>query len=220
MRKLFALLLALTMVFALCACGNQGGTPAAGGNVGGNEEEENLLVGKWTATVDLMTILESSDEMDLDELGEELGDLILPDDIELEIVMEFTDDGEVEITVDGEDAIEEWLGQITDNRVDYLKDVLKENGSSAAEWEAENGMSLKEYVEQSLAESLDLDADDLNVSETGEYKLEGDKLYFDEDGDFEEYFVIDLSSKKLTFEDHSDDWGELAYLEGVTFKHK
>lgn len=223
MKKLIAMLLALVMVFALCACGGQtAGTPAGTNGDGTSEDgkpadDSAKLVGKWVADIDLADMILANGMINEDVMDDEMIDVIMPEDIELRIVMEFSDDGEVEVSVDGEDAVKEWKEQICENMVEYLRKELEATGATEEEFEEEYGMTLEEYVEESVITEMDIDDDELNVSEKDDYKLVGDKLYV---GDEEEYFTVELDDEELTFEDYSDDWGDAAYLKDVTFKLK
>lgn len=235
MKKVLAMLIALVMVLALCACGDQGtsyappvgesGTNAGnnGGNATGDDnsgEKKETIVGKWTGEIDLMDILLLSGEIDPDEMDEATKEVVLPEDLTMTFTMEFDEDGKATMTLDGEDAIKAWKEQICGNMVKYLRKELEAAGITEEAFEKSAGMTLKEYVEETVIGEMSIDDDQFKFSESGEYKLEEGKLYFDEDGEFEDYFTVDLDGDELTFEEYSEDWEDVEFMKDLTLKRK
>ncbi len=206
MKKLFALLLAMIMVFALCACSDS------------DAGEEKTIVGEWTTKIDIADILVQCPGFDT--LDEDLQEIVMPKKVMAKLTFEFEEDGTASMTMHGKDAVEKWLDQAADNLTDYMENIVKEQGGSMEAVEDFYGMSLDEYFAELLEEAVEDVADTLDVSSEGEYKLEGDKLYLGSDGRFDKPFVIDFTGDEFEIVSFS---GEDAYLElyvGLTFTRK
>ena len=123
LKRLFALLMAVAMVFCLAACGGDAET-------GVEEKEKNVkktLVGDWEAEVDLSDMMA---EMLADELGMEID----VDDFVVTMALTFEDDGtfKAEMKADWENAVED----LVDNIWDYiLETTAEEAGVSVSEVE-------------------------------------------------------------------------------------
>lgn len=214
MKKVLAMLLAIVMVVALCACGNQNNnntlpnnTTAATGDTttddGKTEDKDDeadskdddaeSIIGEWSGKMDLAAML----GLDGEDVDEEL-EWVVPVDLDVIITMEF-DDEECTLTIEAEDAFAEWEEQAINNFAELLKEELEANDSSVEEFEEEAGMSLEEYAEKEVLSEIDFE-DTLSGSDSGEYTLDGDELYFGDD----DYYTVKLTSSKLTFEDYSE----------------
>lgn len=223
MKKLLALLLALVMVFTLCACGNNSNS----GNSGKEsevekEEKEETIVGKWVGEIDLTDIL--TEYADFDGLEKEIRDIVTPRNIGIKITFKFKEDGTASVSADVVSALEDYIDQTTDNMTDYLKDMLKDEDLTEQDFEDAYGMPLKTYISQMmdemLGEQLEAMEEEFSVDSEGEYKLEGNKLYLGEDGEFEDYFKIDLDGDELTFKSYSGDTETAEIFENLVFERK
>lgn len=233
MKKILALLLALLMVFALCACGNNDGNSDKDNDdkdivqnddkkEDEDEDEEETIVGKWTGEIDLAVIL--SEVPEFEDLDKEMRELVMPDDIGIKITFKFEEDGTASVSADAKSALEDYVDQVTDNFVDYVEEMLEAEGVSKKDFEDAYGMSLEDYASQMMdegfEEALEEAEDKMAFDSEGEYKLDGNKLYFSEDGEFEDYFKIDLDGDKLTFKNYSEDDKGAEIFSGLVLKRK
>ena len=233
MKKLMAMLLALALTLALCACGNQGTPYVPPVNNSGNgattapteevtepveeEPEVSPIVGKWAAEIDITEFVELDADYFVEEgMDETLAELMVPDGVTIDIILEFTEDGDMIVTVDGERGMKDWMGQISEKMALYLKLTLEESGASEEDFEEEYGMSIEEFVEVALEESFA--EQELELSEEYEftYELEGDKLYLDGGSD---YVTVDIDDDELTL-DFDDEMEDVEYLEGLVFERQ
>lgn len=175
MKKVFALLLALVMMFALAGC------------------KEESVVGTWKADIDITDALETSlvDTL-VDSLGVEIPEseeTLSP--VTMRLYMKLNEDNTYVVTIDGEhllNGMDVMLHEIVDI---YLVEAMYITGEQSGvsredldtSFESKYGMSIKDYLVSSI-EKMDL-LSELDISElqdiTGKYKLEGGKLYFDDD---------------------------------------
>ena len=231
MKKLLALLLVLAMVFTLCACGNNDGNSdkddddkdiVQNDDKKEDEDEEETIVGKWTGEIDLAVIL--SEVPEFEDLDKEMRELVMPDDIGIKITFKFEEDGTASVSGDVKGALEDYVDQVTNNLVDYVEEMLEAEGVSKKDFEDAYGMSLEDYASQMMEEGFEEALEEAEVKmafdSEGEYKLDGDKLYFGEDGEFEEYFKIDLDGDKLTFKNYSGDDKGSEIFSGLVLKRK
>lgn len=208
MKKLLALMMALVMVMSLCSCGN-----------GEETKEEATIIGKWTAEIDFASIMDMSQE--LASLDEEVKALIMPKGVSMKLFFEFDDNGIASIFIDIRTAADDYLGQVAANLTDYLKKTIEDQGVSAEVFDAAVGMSLEDYVSflmsQQFSGVMDTLPKELETPNTGEYKLEGDKLYWGEDGVFDGFFTIKLDDNKFTINSVStSDEADQLFI-GLTF---
>ncbi len=230
MKRLIAMLLALTLMLALCACGNEGvpyvppvsGNGGNGGNAGeapADPDSETTapteaegIVGKWVAEVDLADSLGYTRAEMREMLGEDADDLFWPEDITFKMVYQFDADGGVTAIIDREDALQAWREQIIDNGSAELRNILEDNGMTEEEYEEESGSTLEEYMQINVLDVIEFD--DMWTSgelEEDTYELDGNKLYLGDKSD-DDYYVIDLDGDVFTIEDTSEDQGEFAFI--------
>lgn len=253
MKKVLALLLALAMVFTLCACGkNEGSDKTDSGNQGttvqddnnvpddtatndgdqNDEIKEETIVGKWTGKLDMWEVteimLENSDEKLDDALVEAMKRLYKG--IAVKLTLEFDEAGEVTMTQDLSAAMEDIVDNVKENPdilVDYLAAMLEAEGVTPEDFEAAEGVSVEDYVEQ-LCDSDQIssffgEVEDMTVSL--EYKLSGNKLSMIT-GSTEEIFTIELDGNEMTILDYANSNTDLgaeigaAAFKGMTLKRK
>ncbi len=246
MKKLLALLLALLMVFTLCACGkNEDSDKADNGNQGttvqddnsvpdgtatndsskDDEGKEETIVGKWTGKLDMWgvteIVLENSDEKLDDALVEAMERLYKG--VTVKLTLEFDEAGEVAMTQALSAATEDLVDNIEENPdilVDYLTAMLEAEGVTPEDFAAVEGVSVEDYVEQ-LCDSDQIssffgEAEDMTLSL--EYKLSGNKLSM-VDGSTEEIFTIELDGNEMTFVDYTSSNSALsAEIGAAAFK--
>lgn len=201
MKKLLALLLALAMVLSVSmlmwGC-EKDEEPEQTEET--EEKKEDTIVGDWKGEMDLTDFLNEKMES---AMGEEMMEYMEMKDIVFDVKMSFDDDGEMEMTFDGEKAVESICDQMTDGLTRWIEDMIEESGEDYTVDEVAEqafGMSLEEYVEENLVASMDVES--LEQSESGEYELDGDKLYVGDEG---KYFTIDLDGDELKLKECSEE---------------
>ena len=208
MKKIMAILLVSVIVISLCACGN-----------GGEAKKEATIVGKWTAEIDFVSIMEMSQEFA--SLDEEAKALIMPKGVSMKLFFEFDDNGIASISIDIKTAAEDYIRQVIANLTDYVKKTLESQGVSAEDFDAAVGMSLEDYVSflmsQQFSGVMDTLPKELETPFVCEYKLEGDKLYLGEDGVFDGFFTIKLDGNKFTINSASISDEAVQWFVGLTF---
>ncbi len=205
-KKILALLLAMCMVFALCACGGDGddgkdsdkddkvgvSDKGNGKDKDGDKDKEltaeELIVGDWEAKFSMLVAMEMAGVEDLDIIVEYFDF----DSVSYVMSFSFDEDGNYTLSMKAdEDEIEEVL------REGMVKLIEEELEISIADAAAEEGMTEDELVD-ALVEELFGDVSDMANfnSQRGTYKLDGDKLYMDDDED--SYATFKVDSDELT----------------------
>ena len=183
-----ALILAVLMIALCCA--------ACGG--------EKTIIGTWRYTVDFEEIVRAKTPLDTlsgDELTYAEKMLEIYKDVTGVVVMEFKEDGTYSISADQE-TMASALEDLKANLSDILPDLIGILGQDMSEFEAQiqaNGYTIEMYID-ALFSQLDLNSLTENLSSSGRYRLDGDKLYTsDQDGTIDEshYLIIELSGSKL-----------------------
>lgn len=193
--KLTVLLLALVMVFSLCACG---------GSDAGKD-----LIGTWAINYDMADAL-------AEELGSDYADFHAP--LEMTLMFDFNADGTFKMYVE-EDSFTSnfntWMDAFLDYSVDsgmeMLYEMYESYGLTAEEVNdaiyEEFGMSMEEYVRETLAAELDMSSEISallkEVETTGTYETKGSKLYMAEGSskiDTNAYDIFTITGNKLTLE--------------------
>ena len=232
MKKFLALLLALVMVISLCACGSNEETKEDNGQAGvvennqgstnEGEKEEPTIVGKWSSELDFSNIMALVPG--LDELDDDMKEIMMPKNLSMKINFEFKDSGTASISVEAKAAVEEYVEQVTSNLTDYLANALEDQGISVADFETLSGMSLEDYVSTMMDEQVGTMVEDLatqlDASNEGEYKFEGDKLYLGENGVFDDYLTIKLENNKFTVNGASTSDESVQFFIGLVFTRK
>lgn len=206
-KRIAALLLALCMVFALCACG---------GNDGGKDKDKDkdedkvekktdaeIIVGSWATTLDMTSLLEELDG------GDELAQLLMYFDfssVDLVLTANFDEKGNYELafTVD-----ENQMKLMFRNGMEkMLDDMLVGSGYTIDDIAAAEGMTKDAYLDAMVDESLELDDIFEDSNESGTYKIEDGKIYLiekDADADDSQYAVYELTEDELTFKEFYND---------------
>ena len=188
MKKKLALLLALVMVLALVFVGcdkdkdnddkdsnTKTTTEAATTTVPPSTEE--LVVGKWSATVDFTDALVSS----MGEMGD-MADYFDFKDFELKFTYELKADKTYTIVMDeavAEASMDKFVDQMMDGMVDYMDDMLAGSGMTFEDVLASENMTMDDY-KASLKDEMDLSA--FELSGDGTYTVDGNTIVLSEDG--------------------------------------
>lgn len=164
---------------------------------------DNTLVGTWYMEYDLRN-----------ELADSMGDEFEGFDAELmlNLYFDFYEDGTMKMYADPEqfkDAFGTWQEQFIDFAVNMIYDEFKASGISKKEADKmikdEYGMTMKEYLAQLFAESMDIDALLGEMQVEGYYVLEGDQLGISEDGYNFSYDTITCDGETLVITSVSEE---------------
>jgi len=188
------------------------------------DDASDLLVGTWVYTVDLSSLLQ--DELaELAELGEDFAGLFddLGSNAMLTMLFEFNADGTFRMYAD-EDSVYTMISTVIERimpALDYLIDAVYEELAEAAEaldmsvedliaaFEEEEGISFSDYMdilmEEMLSEMSDFEMLFEDFTDSGSYKIEGDRLFVASAGEeFDYYNVFEISGNTLTLLSTSD----------------
>lgn len=200
LTKLTVALLTLVMVFSLCACG------------GASLEKD--IVGTWKIDYDM-------GEQMAAEMGSDFADF--ESSLEITLKFDFDEDGEYKMYADDsfKDNFDAWLDDVTAYSVNMMYETYEDMGMTKEDVDTlikdEFGMTLEEYFAETLEASMDVDAlmDEMVVE--GEYKIEGNKLFLGEDGDFDEdaYDVCTIDGDTMTLE--TPDGDDMEILPGLSY---
>lgn len=204
-KRIAALLLALCMVFALCACG---------GNDGGKDKDKDedkvekktdaeIIVGSWVTTLDMTALLEEL------EGGDDLAQLLMYFDfstVEIVLTASFDEKGNYDLAFSVDEA--EMKLMFRNGMEKMLNDMLVGSGYTIDDVAAAEGMTKDAYLDAMVDESLDVDDMFADSNESGTYKIEDGKLYLVEKDDTDEgdhYAVYELTEDELTFKEFYND---------------
>ena len=203
MKKYFALLLALCMIFALAACSspkaaqNTDGTANETANETTNETtnetapetapEAKTVVGTWEGSISIA-----------DVAGEEIPEGYEAfKSINLDMVLELKSDNSFSIAIDGEKA----KPAMREAMASIVNTMLEQQGMTPEQFEEASGQTVDSLIEEGMAE---LDFSDLTYS--GTYTEENGKLLLNrEDKDpmegtwAEDTLSLDLEGVKVDF---------------------
>lgn len=199
MKKLLALLLVLAMAFSvmtfLTACDSE---DYDDGDTSG-EDDKAELYGTWKGTVDLAAMVNESLKA---KLGSEALEYLAVEKLDVVMLLEFDKDGEYAVGFDA-DALETALKGQLPVWVEGFEKAMEDQGKSPADFEAEFGMSVREYLEENLLKGMEI------PDTKGEFELDGTKLYLDGD---ENYMKIKVTEKTLKFTSYSGEDSEVFEL--------
>lgn len=198
MKRTLALVLCLAMMFScmmvLTACDK-------GGKQMQEEQKPATIVGDWEGNINFGGMIE---EMMLDagdDMPEEVRDAIDFSKLKITMMISFDENGGYKTTVD-EDSVNEMVDALLEMLSKAMKVVVEEmleaQGVTLDEYMSQMGMTWDELMEEAFPRE-DL-IDEMNISdmsETGKYKIDGNKIYFDDEE--EEYTEFVLTSEKLSF---------------------
>lgn len=201
MKKFLAMLLALTMLLAMAACGS--GTTNKEKDEPETTKPREGLEDRWEWTVEV-----DGEKMQVEDF-----------DGSFEMTMCFTfEDGKYTFAID-KDALEDSLEDFEKDLISYMEEMMYESGTAEGmsreemdqQMQTAMGMSVAEFA-ASTVEEMDLTGTMLAAAkdETGTYKVEGNQLTMTEDEAEEECgmtesvvytFKLDGDTLELTGED-------------------
>ncbi len=200
LKRIAALLLALVMVFALCACSADGGK-----DKDSNKKEEvkktdaELIVGTWESSVnigdELAKVLES--DMDMAEFMSyfDFGGI----DITMQIV--FDKDGSYSVAYVDDGSSKKIEKAFRDGFVEMFDALLEGTGYTFADVAAQENMTEDEYLDAMVEIAMQSITPLYDEISAGTYEIGDGKLYMIEDGDDKDddtYTTYKLSKNKLT----------------------
>lgn len=200
LKRIAALLLALVMVFALCACSADGGK-----DKGSNKKEEvkktdaELIVGTWESSVnigdELDKVLES--DMDMAEFMSyfDFGGI----DITMQIV--FDKDGSYSVAYVDDGSSKKIEKAFRDGFVEMFDALLEGTGYTFADVAAQENMTEDEYLDAMVEIAMQSITPLYDELSAGTYEIGDGKLYMIEDGDDKDddtYTTYKLSKNELT----------------------
>lgn len=200
LKRIAALLLALVMVFALCACSADGGK-----DKDSNKKEEvkktdaELIVGTWESSVnigdELAKVLES--DMDMAEFMSyfDFGGI----DITMQIV--FGKDGSYSVAYVDDGSSKKIEKAFRDGFVEMFDALLEGTGYTFADVAAQENMTEDEYLDAMVEIAMQSITPLYDEISAGTYEIGDGKLYMIEDGDDKDddtYTTYKLSKNKLT----------------------
>ena len=205
MKKFLAFLLCMAMVLScgilFTACDKKGADD--------KDDAPVTIIGSWESTIEFGEIMEEIMFAEGNEVPEEYKDLFDFSGLKLTMILSFDEEGKYESSIDEESAeemMDALLEMLSKAMKELLTEQLKEQGVSLEEYLGMMNMTWDELMEESFPR--DTIMEDLDLSETGTYKIDGNKLYFDDEED--EYTEFTMTSRKLSFtkvvaEDLDDD---------------
>lgn len=200
LKRIAALLLALVMVFALCACSADGGK-----DKDSNKKEEvkktdaELIVGTWESSVnigdELAKVLES--DMDMAEFMSyfDFGGI----DITMQIV--FDKDGSYSVAYVDDGSSKKIEKAFRDGFVEMFDALLEGTGYTFADVAAQENMTEDEYLDTMVEIAMQSITPLYDEISAGTYEIGDGKLYMIEDGDDKDddtYTTYKLSKNELT----------------------
>ncbi len=200
LKRIAALLLALVMVFALCACSADGGK-----DKDSNKKEEvkktdaELIVGTWESSVnigdELAKVLES--DMDMAEFMSyfDFGGI----DITMQIV--FDKDGSYSVAYVDDGSSKKIEKAFRDGFVEMFDALLEGTGYTFADVAAQENMTEDEYLDAMVEIAMQSITPLYDEISAGTYEIGDGKLYMIEDGDDKDddtYTTYKLSKNELT----------------------
>lgn len=200
LKRIAALLLALVMVFALCACSADGGK-----DKDSNKKEEvkktdaELIVGTWESSVnigdELAKVLES--DMDMAEFMSyfDFGGI----DITMQIV--FDKDGSYSVAYVDDGSSKKIEKAFRDGFVEMFDALLEGTGYTFADVAAQENMTEDEYLDAMVEIAMQSITPLYDEISAGTYEIGDGKLYMIEGGDDKDddtYTTYKLSKNELT----------------------
>ena len=164
MKKLFAAMLVLAILFSLAAC-----------QIG-----KETIVGSWVCKFDLGSIMN-------EKLGESVGEeLEIPStSANMNIVFDFTEDGRLTLSMEIDaESVGKYMEEMADSVIDYLYKVGEGSGLTKEQMESSfetaYGKSLEAYVDEILEEAKESMVNEMDVEKTSFYYMldEGSGLIY------------------------------------------
>ena len=204
LKRIAALLLALVMVFALCACSAYGGKDKDS-NKDDNKKEEvkktdaELIVGTWESSVNIGDELEKLLETDTD-MAEFMSYFDFSGiDITMQIV--FGKDGSYSVAYVDDGSSEKIEKAFRDGFVEMFDALLEGTGYTLADVAAQENMTEDEYLDAMVEIAMQSVTPLYDELSAGTYEIGDGKLYMIEDGDDKDdgtYTTYKLSKNELT----------------------
>ncbi len=175
-KKLLSLLMVLTMVFTMAACGKNDA------DVDKEKEKtpEELLCGEWVMECDLSGFINNMLTTLINDFPESK--------TKLPYTISFTFDGKGGFVMKlnlKEADFDTYLDDLCAIMVDYMLDLAQEADMTEedfrAQCEQEYGMTLEEYASSTMEEATANAVQGFNQTSSGYYKLVNSKVYMDED---------------------------------------
>ncbi len=202
MKKIAALILALSTILCLAACANIKNVVKPG---------DNSLVGVWSTSIDfdkLMTAAVKSAESSEDAEG--MQELVgafskMFSEVTMKTMLEFKEGGTYRLYMD-EDSVKESSEKMAENLSESLPAILSALfGTTEEELTAyleEAGMSMESMMDSFISEFKPEElAKEFSEGMNGTYRYENGRLYLTPEGEKEDassYWEIELKSGKLT----------------------
>lgn len=204
LKRIAALLLALVMVFALCACSTDSGKDKDSNKDNDKKEEvkktdAELIVGTWEGSVNIGDELEQVLESDMDMA--ELMSYFDFSDIDITMQIVFSKDGSYSVAYVDDGSSEEIEKAFKDGFVDLFNALLADSGYTLADVAAQENMTEDEYLDSMVEIAMQSVNSLYTEISAGTYEIEDGKLYMIEDGDDKDddsYTTYKLSKTELT----------------------
>lgn len=215
MKKFLAILLCLAMTLSCAllftACDKKNADDK-------DDEGPATIVGDWETVVNFGGMIEEMMFAEGNEVPEEYKDIFDFSDLKLTMYLSFDEEGKYKTSFD-EDSMEKMIDDLLEMLSEAMKELitamLEAQDMTLDEYLDEMGMTWDELMEESFPREEMME--DIDTSETGTYKIDGNKLYFDDEED--EYTEFTLTSKKLSFtkvvSDDLDDEEILGIMEAL-----
>lgn len=178
MKKLLALTLALVFILSLTACGSGNGA----------------LIGKWVSNYEVKQILDSKVDSAVKDINNRLLKLLYENlrasynDLTIKENLQINNDGTYKLYFDTEEAKATMEKRIKE----IVKKTIEED-----EYGSRLGSDYIDSFSEETIKNFDFEKAFSNTIE-GEYKIEGDKFYFDKN-DTSWYGVFSVNGNKLSF---------------------
>ena len=196
MKKLLACLLAVILTVSAAACIQV--------------DPKAAYVGDWTYSIDFKTLVEKSEESEeAMDAFKQLGLEEFVNSLNMKLNLSFTQDNKFTFAVD-EASMTDAMTKFIDKMVEVLPDLLAQQmGMSVEDMKKsleEAGMSLDSLVDQ-MKEMIDPSEMQTAIKEmsiTGTYRVDGNKLYLTEEGKEEnpdQYLIAEVKDNTLTITD-------------------
>lgn len=173
MKKVYTVIAALMLIFAMTSCSDVGSGKAS-----------SQITGTWKYTID---ITDDFDQMSMDLIGS-------PTDATVEMVyaITFNEDGTYTLNVDRDalkTSLQTYIDSLIPAAVEMIYQQLEDQGMNRADIDeamAAEGVTVEEYVQQMMDASIDVDQmmDGLaDENESGYFRAAKGKLYLSDKAD-------------------------------------
>lgn len=196
-KRIAALLLALVMVFALCACSSDDGKGKDKDKGEAKKTDAELIVGTWEGEIQLGDLI--AEELAADPDMGEMASYFDFSDVTATLTFSFEKDGSYTLTMTADnDAFKAAVHKAYE---ELLTDMLDGTGMTLEDAAAAEGMTVEEFIDAVVEDSVGTDDVFDDEDDSGEYEIKNGKLYLFAEGDEKDegtYYEIKLSEGKLT----------------------